>query len=148
MEAKGITKDYDMGEIKVRAIKKIDLQIESGKFYAIVGKNIEKEYLETLMDLLGIKRLRNKFPSQLSGGEQQRVAIGRALVTKPSIIFADEPTGNLDEKNSHDVLQIFQAVKKELGQTILLVTHDMGIAHMADKMLYIQDGMILKVVIE
>ena len=80
---------------------------------------------------------------KLSGGEQQRVAIARALITRPDIIFADEPTGNLDQKSGEKVIQILQYMKQEFGQTILLVTHDRDIAKQADRIIRIQDGRII-----
>lgn len=106
------------------------------------GVVVDLDYTEELMKKLGIIDLRYKFPSQMSGGEQQRVAIARALVAKPKIIFADEPTGNLDQKSAHEVLELFQRAKEEFKQSILLVTHDLDIADQADKVIYIQDGII------
>ena len=94
------------------------------------------------METLGIYELRLKFPGQLSGGEQQRAAIARALAARPDIIFADEHPGNLDQQSGRDVLRLLKIMKKELGQTIVLVTHDMEIAQTADRVIEIQDGMI------
>lgn len=102
----------------------------------------DKGYIRRLMEILGIYELRLKFPGQLSGGEQQRAAIARALAARPDIIFADEPTGNLDQQSGRDVLRLLKIMKKELGQTIVLVTHDMEIAQTADRVIEIQDGMI------
>lgn len=102
----------------------------------------DKGYIRRLMETLGIYELRLKFPGQLSGGEQQRAAIARALAARPDIIFADEPTGNLDQQSGRDVLRLLKIMKKELGQTIVLVTHDMEIAQTADRGIEIQDGMI------
>lgn len=102
-----------------------------------------QSYVEELMEKLGIVDLRLKFPCQMSGGEQQRVAIARALVAKPKIIFADEPTGNLDGKSAHEVLELLQCVQEEFGQSILLVTHDLEIAGKADKIIHIQDGILV-----
>lgn len=216
LSARNLQKIYNMGEVKVPAVKDISLDIEKGYFYAIIGrsgsgkstllhllsgfdkptkgtvkiggKNIhkmkdaqlsamrrekmgfvfqsynllpefcveenirmpiylnhakaDKGYIRKLMETLGIYELRLKFPSQLSGGEQQRAAIARALAAQPDIIFADEPTGNLDQQSGRDVLRLLKIMKKELGQTIVLVTHDMEIAQTADRMIEIQDGMI------
>lgn len=216
LSARNLQKIYNMGEVKVPAVKDISLDIEKGYFYAIIGrsgsgkstllhllsgfdkptkgtvkiggKNIhkmkdaqlsamrrekmgfvfqsynllpefcveenirmpiylnhakaDKGYIRKLMETLGIYELRLKFPSQLSGGEQQRAAIARALAAQPDIIFADEPTGNLDQQSGRDVLRLLKKMKKELGQTIVLVTHDMEIAQTADRMIEIQDGMI------
>lgn len=102
----------------------------------------DKGYIRRLMETLGIYELRLKFPGQLSGGEQQRAAIARALAARPDIIFADEPTGNLDQQSGRDVLRLLKIMKTELGQTIVLVTHDMEIAQTADRVIEIQDGMI------
>lgn len=216
LSARNLQKIYNMGEVKVPAVKDISLDIEKGYFYAIIGrsgsgkstllhllsgfdkptkgtvkidgKNIhkmkdaqlsamrrekmgfvfqsynllpefcveenirmpiylnhakaDKGYIRKLMETLGIYELRLKFPSQLSGGEQQRAAIARALAAQPDITFADEPTGNLDQQSGRDVLRLLKKMKKELGQTIVLVTHDMEIAQTADRMIEIQDGMI------
>ena len=95
------------------------------------------------MEKLGIYELRLKFPSQLSGGEQQRAAIARALAARPDIVFADEPTGNLDQQSGGYVLRLLKMMKEEWGQTILLVTHDMEIAQAADKVIEIRDGMVV-----
>ena len=96
------------------------------------------------MEKLGVYELRLKFPSQLSGGEQQRVAIARALAAQPDIVFADEPTGNLDQQSGKDVLGLLKMMKEEWGQTILLVTHDMEIAQAADRIIEIRDGLIIE----
>lgn len=216
LSARNLQKIYNMGEVKVPAVKDISLDIEKGYFYAIIGRSgsgkstllhllsgfdkptkgtvkiggkdihkmkdaqlsamrrekmgfvfqsynllpefcveenirmpiylnhakADKGYIRRLMETLGIYELRLKFPSQLSGGEQQRAAIARALAAQPDIIFADEPTGNLDQQSGRDVLRLLKVMKKELGQTIVLVTHDMEIAQTADRIIEIQDGMI------
>ena len=217
LEAKHLYKIYNMGEVEVHAVDGIDLCIERGRFYAIVGKSgsgkstllhllsgldrptkgrvlIDKmdiskmkdaelsmmrrrkivfvwqsyqllqefcveenikmplyleekkedsRYIRYIMEKLEIIDLRLKFPSQLSGGEQQRTAIARALVAKPDIIFADEPTGNLDQKTGREVLKVFRNIQRMLGQTILLVTHDMEIAQLADEIIHMEDGVVL-----
>ena len=217
LRAKNLSKTYGVGEGKVEAVKGIDLEIEKGYFYTIIGKSgsgkstllhllsgfdkptegkvifqnknihklkdreiskirqekfgfvfqaynllpefcveenikmpayisnskIDRKYMTALMRLLEIDHLRIKFPNQLSGGEQQRAAIARALIMRPDIIFADEPTGNLDQKSGEKVIQILQYMKYELGQTILLVTHDRDIAKQADRIIRIQDGRII-----
>ena len=96
------------------------------------------------MEKLGIYELRLKFPGQLSGGEQQRVAIARALAAQPDIVFADEPTGSLDQQSGREVLGLLKMMKEEWEQTILLVTHDMEIAQTADRIIEIQDGMVVE----
>ena len=103
----------------------------------------DKGYIRSLMEKLGIYELRLKFPSQLSGGEQQRAAIARALAARPDIVFADEPTGNLDQQSGGYVLRLLKMMKEEWGQTILLVTHDMEIAQAADRVIEIRDGMVV-----
>lgn len=104
----------------------------------------DKEYLEELLTVLNLKERRKHLPSQLSGGQQQRVAIGRALITRPALILADEPTGNLDTATSHDVMGLLKIVAKQFRQTIVLITHDNDIAQMADRIVRIEDGKIVK----
>ncbi|MDX1683953.1 MAG: ABC transporter ATP-binding protein [Saprospiraceae bacterium] len=99
---------------------------------------------EELMDYLGIKERRDHKPNELSGGEQQRVAVARALVNNPRIILADEPTGNLDSQTSEEMHQLFLNLRKDLGQTFVIVTHNPELAEMSDRMLYMEDGVITK----
>ena len=99
-------------------------------------------YLEELLTILNLKERRNHLPSQLSGGQQQRVAIGRALFTKPSLILADEPTGNLDSKNTNEVIALLKETSKKYGQTIVMITHSRSIAQKADHILQVSDGML------
>ena len=103
---------------------------------------IDKNYMNELLKLLGLEERRNHHPSELSGGQQQRVSIGRALANKPSIILADEPTGNLDSKNSKEVLELLKYCAKKYNQTLLLITHDINIAKSADRVITIEDGQI------
>ncbi len=214
LEARKLEKTYGKGELTVHALKPIDLQIEEGKFYAVIGRsgsgkstllhllggldkptggevmvegqklaefndretavfrrrrigfvfqafNLLPEYtaidnirmplyldqreLDTEYEIMLLKKLRligkeKKYPSQLSGGETQRVAIARALITKPAIVLADEPTGNLDAKSALEVLELLQETCKVFHQTLLLVTHDLQIARMADEVLSLEDG--------
>lgn len=100
-------------------------------------------YLKQMIKLLAIEDKVNEFPNTLSGGQQQRVAIARALVTKPTILFADEPTGNLDKKTGEEVISLLQSVAKQLGQTIVMVTHDLDIANKADRVITLEDGKII-----
>jgi lipoprotein-releasing system ATP-binding protein len=113
---------------------------------AYIGKKSDKEIearaLE-LMDLLGIKGRRNHKPSQMSGGEQQRAAVARALINNPSIIFADEPSGNLDSHNADELHQLFFKLREQLEQTFVIVTHNAELANMADRKLEMKDGQIL-----
>ena len=103
---------------------------------------IDKNYMNELLKLLGLEERRNHYPSELSGGQQQRVSIGRALANKPSIILADEPTGNLDSKNSKEVLELLKYCAKKYNQTLILITHDINIAKSADRVITIEDGQI------
>lgn len=108
------------------------------------GKTVDKKYLEELMDVLNIKDRRKHLPSELSGGQQQRVSIARALANKPSIIFADEPTGNLDSNSSKEVLHLLKETINKYHQTLIMITHDSSIAAMADRVITIADGVIVK----
>ena len=115
--------------------------------YAISGRKepLDRQLLDQLSDLLSIQgRLRHR-PSELSGGEQQRVAIARALVTHPAIVLADEPTGNLDTKNSDVVLRMLVRSNRELKQTVLMITHNPEAAQVADRIVHMRDGEIVKV---
>ncbi|NEZ47045.1 ABC transporter ATP-binding protein [Clostridium niameyense] len=214
LKVKNLCKSYGKGEIKVDALKNINLSINQGDFVAIVGasgsgkstllhllggvdrptsgevildgtniytlkenelailrrrkigfifqfynlipvltveeniempvlldgKKLDKRYMEELLQILGIGERRNHLPSQLSGGQQQRVSIGRALANKPSIILADEPTGNLDSKNSKEIIELLRYSVKKYNQTLILITHDLNIAKMADRVITISDG--------
>jgi len=101
---------------------------------------VDKKYLEEIVDILGLRERRSHLPSELSGGQQQRVSIGRALLNKPSIILADEPTGNLDSKNSKEVIELLKFTARKYNQTLILITHDVNIASMADRVISIEDG--------
>ncbi len=111
---------------------------------SIAGRKPEPEWLEELLKTVGIAERRKHRPSELSGGQQQRVAIARALVTRPKVVFADEPTGNLDSASSREVLCLLRRSVDELGQTIVMVTHDAGAAAMADRVLFLADGRIVR----
>ena len=106
----------------------------------IDNKKIDKKYIDSLISILGLKDKMNKFPNELSGGQQQRVAIARALANKPEIIFADEPTGNLDTKTTNEVMDLLKKCVNEFGQTLIMITHNNDIAQMADKVITIKDG--------
>jgi lipoprotein-releasing system ATP-binding protein len=96
-----------------------------------------------LLDLLGLKNRKDHLPSQLSGGEQQRVAVARALLNKPAVVLADEPSGNLDSRNAEDLHRLFFTLRDELGQTFVIVTHNEHLAEMADRRLTMQDGLMV-----
>ncbi|AXU48492.1 ABC transporter ATP-binding protein [Clostridioides difficile] len=115
---------------------------ENIKLPTINIKNKDEAYINELMELLGIKDRRMYLPNQLSGGQQQRVAIARALVNKPSIVFADEPTGNLDTKTESDVLSLLKESQKKYNQTIIMITHNIDITKYADRVIEIEDGFI------
>ena len=106
-------------------------------------KEVDKESLEEMLDMLGLKERRKHLPSQLSGGQMQRVSIGRALITKPNIILADEPTGNLDTKTTKEILDLFEEANKKYKQTVVIITHNPEIAKKAERVITIQDGKII-----
>ena len=108
--------------------------------FGLDGDKVDKKYVDSVIDILEISDQKYKMPNELSGGQQQRVAIARALVTKPSLILADEPTGNLDSKSSSQVVYLLKKINKELGNTILMITHDDAVAQSAEKTLRIEDG--------
>ena len=111
---------------------------------SVAGEKPEREWLEELVETVGIAHRRTHRPSELSGGQQQRVSIARALVSKPTVVFADEPTGNLDSTTSKDVLALLRHSVEELGQTTVMVTHDPQAAALADRILFLADGQIVK----
>ena len=104
------------------------------------GRNVNKNQLEQLAQILGIQDRMNHLPHQLSGGQQQRVSIGRALITSPALLLADEPTGNLDSKNSAEVMALLRYFHEKKGQTLLVITHDERIACQADRLITVEDG--------
>lgn len=107
-------------------------------------KKPDEEYLKKVIDVLGIGDRLEHLPSALSGGQQQRIAIARALANKPSILFADEPTGNIDGKSGREVLSLLKYVGREFGITLILVTHDLHVAEQAERIITIEDGKIVK----
>ena len=108
------------------------------------NRQIDKERLNEMLKTLGLEKRRNHLPNELSGGQQQRTSIGRALITNPTIILADEPTGNLDSKSSDEIVALLKKTNKELKQTIIMITHNMEIAKIADRIIKIEDGKIVK----
>lgn len=106
------------------------------------GKKVDKKYLDELLGLLALRGREKHLPNELSGGQQQRVSIGRALINNPAVMLADEPTGNLDSKNSHEIVELLKASNKKYGQTLIVITHDESIALQADRIISINDGRI------
>jgi putative ABC transport system ATP-binding protein len=111
---------------------------------SIAGEKPERAWVDELMKTIGLDNRRKHRPSELSGGQQQRVAIGRALVSRPTIVFADEPTGNLDSKTSAEILDLLERSVTELQQTIVMVTHEPYAAAIADRILFLDDGRIVR----
>ena len=107
-------------------------------------RKVNDDRLKELLDTLGLQGKRDRLPNQLSGGEQQRVSIGRALMNAPAVVLADEPTGNLDSKNSAEIVDLLKLSNRKYGQTLIVITHDESIALQADRILSIDDGRIVK----
>lgn len=108
------------------------------------GRKVDEKELNELIKHLGLENRKTHLPNELSGGQQQRASIGRALITHPSVILADEPTGNLDSKSSDEILMLLKKSNKDYKQTIIMITHDMEIAKCADRIIQIEDGRIVK----
>ena len=111
---------------------------------AVAGAKVDPEWRDQLVQTVGLGDRLNHRPSQLSGGQQQRVAIARALISKPAVVFADEPTGNLDSKNGNEILELMRRSADDLNQTMVMVTHDPRAAAIADRVLFLQDGAIVR----
>ena len=107
------------------------------------GRKVDKEYLNELINILGLEKRLNHLPNELSGGEQQRVSIGRALMNRPAILLADEPTGNIDSKSSKEIVELLKLSNKKYNQTIIMITHDNSLALNADRIITIKDGRII-----
>lgn len=148
--------DYNDNELSIFRRRKIGFIFQFFNLIPVldVEENIElpvildnekadKKYLDEIINILNLNERRTHLPSELSGGQQQRVSIGRALINKPSIILADEPTGNLDSKNTRDVIDLLKFTAKKFNQTLILITHDTNIATMADRVITIDDGQIV-----
>lgn len=108
------------------------------------GRQVNQERLEELLDVLGLRGREKHLPNQLSGGQQQRVSIGRALMNAPAVVLADEPTGNLDSKNSQEIVELLKMSNKKYGQTLVIITHDENIALQAHRVIAIEDGRITR----
>ena len=108
------------------------------------GREVNEERLQEMLEILGLRGREKHLPNQLSGGQQQRVSIGRALMNAPAVVLADEPTGNLDSKNSQEIVELLKFSNKKYNQTLIVITHDENIALQADRILSIEDGKIVK----
>lgn len=108
------------------------------------NKKVDRKYIDELISILGLNERKNHLPNELSGGQQQRVSIGRALAYSPSIVLADEPTGNLDSQNSKEIVDLLKLSVQKYNQTLVLITHDLDIASQADRIITIEDGSIVK----
>lgn len=107
------------------------------------GETVDDEYIDKLIQFLGLRQREKHLPGELSGGQQQRVSIGRALATKAEVLLADEPTGNLDQNTSYEIMEYFRNLNKKYGKTIIMITHDMNLAQNADEIIQIVDGRII-----
>ncbi len=123
---------------RMSALENVELPL----LYANVTPAERRQRSLEMLDLVGLKGRSHHLPNQMSGGQQQRVAIARSLVNRPQILFADEPTGNLDSKTGHEILTEFHRLNRELGQTIVMVTHDAGVAESAPRQITVRDGLI------
>lgn len=108
------------------------------------GQKVNEEHLRELIDTLQLKGREKHLPGQLSGGQQQRVSIGRALINAPAVVLADEPTGNLDRQNSHEIVELLKTSNRKYKQTLIMITHDESIALQADRIIAIEDGRIIR----
>jgi putative ABC transport system ATP-binding protein len=130
---------------KFNLLPTLDAMTNIGIAHEIGGKNgtMDRGYFDKIVELLGLKGRLHHRPSELSGGEQQRVALARALINRPALILADEPTGNLDTKNSNIVLNMLRQSNQELGQTVLMITHNPEAAAIGDRIIHMRDGEIV-----
>ncbi len=150
---------YDLNEDKLAVFRRRQLGVIY-QFYNLIpvlnmeenmtlpllldGRKIDKKYLDQLLETLNLTHRLGHLPNELSGGQQQRVSIGRALINHPALILADEPTGNLDSKNSAEIVELLKGFNKEYNQTLIMITHDERIALQADRIISIQDGKVAK----
>ena len=121
-----------------------ELNVEQNMIFPLLldGKKPDQEHVDEMLEILGLADRRKHLPGQLSGGQQQRVAIGRALITRPFLVLADEPTGNLDSKNSQDVMDLLCKASRHYLQTVLMITHNMNLAASSDRVFRVNDGML------
>ena len=169
----GIKKVYWMGQEKIVALKDINLKFEANKIYCIIGtsgsgkstllnllaglevcmplifffflKKIRMAKAKEMLKLVGLENRLNHKPNQMSGGQQQRVSIARAFVNNPKVIFADEPTGNLDTKTTFEMMDLITGIAKKNNQTLIIVTHDLEISDYANVIIHIRDGNVDKI---
>ncbi|GAA0115451.1 ABC transporter ATP-binding protein [Clostridium senegalense] len=145
LKTKYLTKSYGFKETEVKALKPKDcipiLSIEENIKLPILmdGRKVDEDYFKEIMETLGLKDRKRHLHGEVSGRQQQKASIARALITKPSIIFADEPTGNLDSKNSKEVMDLLTMSIKKYNQTLVMITHDPKIAERADRIITISD---------
>lgn len=148
--------DFDENELTIFRRRKIGFVFQNYNLVPILnvyenivlpieldGNKPDEEFVNEIIKTLGIEEKKFCMPNQLSGGQQQRVAIARALVTKPAILLADEPTGNLDSKTSQEVIGLLKASGRKFNQTIVMITHNEGLAQMCDRIIHIEDGIII-----
>lgn len=170
LRVENLTKIYGKGSTEVVTLDNVSFSVQKGEFVAIqVGlvyqfynlipilnveenitlplsldnREVNQQELDELLKVLGLSERRNHLPNELSGGQQQRTSIGRALITNPTIILADEPTGNLDTKASDEIVELLKKSNWDYNQTIIMITHNMEIAKYADRILQIEDGRIV-----
>ena len=125
-------------------IPEFDVEVNMTLPVLMDGRSVNRERLEELLGTLGLTDRRKNLPNQLSGGQQQRVSIGRALMNAPAVVLADEPTGNLDSKNSQEIVELLRMSNRKYGQTLIVITHDENIALQADRVIAVEDGKIVR----
>ena len=172
LRVENLTKIYGKGENEVRALDDVSFSVNKGEFIAVIGpsgsgkstllhilggvdrptsgrvlmdgQKVNRDRLKELITTLKLDGRENHLPNQLSGGQQQRVSIGRALMNAPAVVLADEPTGNLDSKNSKEIVDLLKISNEKYGQTLIVITHDESIALQADRIISIDDGKITR----